>query len=181
METGTPVPEVGKKSKVNGLTIALIIFLLAALGLGIWGYMLNSNLQTTRASQSALQKKYDTLTTDTNTLTTNLEQARSDLEKAGADLEQAKKDLTTTQSDLTKTADAITAGKADIAKAVQYLDVAVGLFVDQADLTAMTAKVSAVNDPKLTEKFEKYTNNGSVDDLSAWLGYLFGTVVDLLK
>ncbi len=83
--------------------------------------MLNSNLQTTLSSRAALQKKYDTLTTDTNAVSGNLGQAGKDLEKAKTDLEKAKKDLATAQSDQAKAQESITDHQADIAKALKYL------------------------------------------------------------
>jgi septal ring factor EnvC (AmiA/AmiB activator) len=180
METETPVTEVKKKSRIDGMSILLIILLLAVVGLGIWGFVMNSNLKATQTDQVALQNKFDSLTSETNTLTTDLEKAGADLEKAKADLEKAKKDLSTAQADLTKSQDAIVASKADIEKALKYLDVAVGLFVDKAGGDAMKIRINAINDSNLTEKFDKYYKSGSETDFSAWLGYLFQTVADLL-
>ena len=181
MDTATPVPEPKKKSKVSILVIFIVILLLAAIGLGTWGFMLNSNLQTTLASRAALQKKYDTLTTDTNAVSGNLEQAGKDLEKAKADLEKAKKDLATAQSDQAKAQESITDHQADIAKALKYLDVAFGMFVLEDTRLEMEQRLELVKDAKLTEKYEKYAKSGSPTDFGAWLSYLFGTIADLLK
>ncbi len=181
MDTATPVPEPKKRSKISILVIFIVILLLAAIGLGIWGFMLNSNLQTTLASRAALQKKYDTLTTDTDAVSGNLEQAGKDLEKAKTDLEKAKKDLATAQSDQTKAQESITDHQADIAKALKYLDVAYGMFVLEDSRLEMEQRLELVKDAKLTEKYEKYAKSGNTTDFGAWLSYLFGTIVDLLK
>lgn len=181
MEPETPVVETPQKTKINGLTIALIILLVAALGLGTSGFLLNSNLTSTRSTHAALQKEHDKLTSDTKTLTSDLEKAKADLEKAKADLEKAKKDLATSQSDLTKSNDAITGHQSDITKAKLYLDFASAFFIDRADLTALDAKIAAVKDPKLMEKFDAYSKGGSETEFINLMYYLFKTIADLLK
>ena len=182
METQTPVTEVKPTpKKSSGLSVLLIVLLLAVVGLGIWGFVMSSNLKETQSAEVELQKKFDNLTSDTNTLSADLEQAGADLEKAKAALEKAKKDLSSAQADLTKSQDAITADKADIEKALKYLDVAFGLFVNSDTLDEVRASVRLLNDSALTEKFETYYNSKSNTDFSGWLGYLFQTIADLLK
>lgn len=181
MDTETPAVEPGKKSKTSSLTIALIILLVVALGLGTGGFILNSNLKSARTTHASLQKNHEALTSDTTKLTSDLEKAKTDLKKANEDLEKARKDLTTAQENLAKSGDTITRHRENIAKALLYLDVASALFIDKAELTALTAKVVAVKDPQLEEKFSAYTSGGSTDDFNAWLAYLFGTIADLLK
>lgn len=182
METETPVTEVKPTpKKSSGLSVLLIVLLLAVVGLGIWGFVMSSNLKGTQSAQVDLQKKYDSLTSETDTLSADLEQAGADLEKAKANLEKAKKDLTTAQTDLAESQEAIVADKADIEKALNYLDVAVGMFVESDNLDEVRSKVKALNDSVLTEKFEMYYQSRDEADFGGWLGELFQTIYDLLK
>ncbi|RJP47137.1 MAG: hypothetical protein C4583_17130 [Anaerolineaceae bacterium] len=182
METETPVTEVKPTpKKSSGLSVLLIVLLFAVVGLGIWGFVMSSNLKTTQAAEVDLQKKFDSLTSETNTLSADLEQAGADLEKAKAALEKAKKDLSTAQADLAKSQETVVADKADIEKAIKYLDVAVGLFVESDNIDETRARIRSLNDSALTEKFETYYSSRSNPDFSGWLGHLFQTIADLLK
>lgn len=182
METETPVTEVKTTpKKSNGLSVLLIVLLLAAIGLGAWGFMMSSSIKKTQSAQAELQKKYDSLTSETDTLTADLAQAGADLEKAKADFEKAKKDLSTAQADVAKSQEAVVADKANIEKALKYLDIAVGLFVESDNLDEQKIKVKSLNDSALMEKFDTYYKSRNETDFSAWLGYLFQTIFDLLK
>lgn len=181
METETPVTEVKTTpKKSNGLSVLLIVLLLAVVGLGAWGFVMNSNLKAAQSAQVELQSKFDSLTSETSTLTTDLEAADADLEKAKADFEKAKKDLSTARADLTKSQETVVASKADIEKALKYLDVAAGLFVESDNLDELKVKVNSLNDSALMEKFDTYYKSKNEKDFSAWLGYLFQTIADLL-
>ncbi len=180
METETPVTEVKKKSRIDGMSIFLIVLLLAVLGLGILGFVMSSNLKETQSAEAELQKKFNSLTSETNTLTADLEQAGTDLEKAKADFEKAKKDLSTAQADLTKSQEAVVASKADIEKALKYLNVAVGMFVESDNLDELRDKVGSLNDSALKEKFDTYYKSRNETDFGIWLGQLFQTIADLL-
>ena len=182
METETPVTEVKPTpKKSSGLSVFLIVLLLAVIGLGIWGFVMSANLKETQSAEVDLQKKFDNLTSETDTLSADLKQAGADLEKAKADLEKAKKDLTAAQTDLAESQEAIVADKADVEKALKYLDVAVGMFVESDNLDEIRSKVKALNDSVLTEKFETYYQSRNEADFGGWLGELFQTIYDLLK
>ena len=182
METETPVTEVKPTpKKSSGLSVFLIVLLLVVVGLGIWGVVMSTNLKETQSAEVDLQKKFDSLTSETDTLSADLEQASADLEKAKADLEKAQKDLSTVQADLAKSQESVSAYKANIDKALKYLDVAVGMFVDSNSIDELRSKVRSLDDSALTDRFETYYKSRNETDFGGWLGYLFQTIADLLK
>ncbi len=181
METEVSVPEVKKASKFNVLLVFIVILFLAAIGLGVWGYLLTNDIKTAQADRSALQTRYDGLTKEKNTLSSNLDKAKTDLEKTKKDLDTAKEDLSSAQSDLSKSKSQVTELQGKIDKVVAYLDVAVEFFVNSGSLTNVGNKVEAVHDTTLTEKFNAYSESKNSVDFNAWLTYLFVTISDLLK
>ena len=181
MQTEPSVAEVKKSPKSTGITVLLVLLLLAAIGLGVWGYLLGNNIKATVDAQAALQGKYDDLTKEKNTLATNLDQTNADLDKTRTNLEKAKKDLTTAQSDLSKSQSNVTAMRGNMDKALKYLAIVSGWFINEDRPSETGLKIKAIEDPKLTEKFEKYDKSGSEEDFKAWFGYLFTAIADLLK
>jgi uncharacterized protein HemX len=146
------------KSKFSAVTALLIVFLLAAIGLGVWGYMLTNDTNATRADEAALQAKYETLTNDKKTLDgnlvtakANLEQAKADLEQAKKDLEKAKKDLETEQANLAKAQESKSALQANVDKAVKYLKVAIAYWVEAADPEEMRQLIKDTEDADLID------------------------------
>lgn len=180
MQTEPTPMEVKKPSKFGVVTVFVIIFLLAAIGFGVWGYTLNNDLKTTQASEAALQKKYDTLTKEKNTVSDELDQANADLEQARKDLETAKEDLTSAEASLAKSKEEAAGLQGTIDKVLKYLDVAIGFLVDNDDMDQVDAKVAATEDPELMEKFEDLLDSGSFDDFEDFFIYLFSTINDLL-
>ena len=173
------------KSKFSVVTALLIVFLLAVIGLGVWGYMLTSDTKATRADEAALQAKYETLTSDKKpldgklaTAKTDLEQAKTDLEQAKKDLEKAKKDLETEQANLTKAQETKTGLQAKIDQAVKFLKVAIAYWVDGVDADEMRQLVKDTGDADLLEKYEAYVKDATKG--TAWMNYLFVTLDDLL-
>ena len=180
MQTESTPMEVKKDSKFSLVTVFVIIFLLAAIGLGAWGYTLNNNLTKTQAGTKELQKKFDTLTADKDAVSGNLDQARTDLEKAEGDLAKAKKDLTDAEASLTKSKEDAVTLQGNIDKSLQYLDIAIGIYVDQDNVEQRDAKVKAINDPELTKKYEAMKVSDGTEAFSDFLTYLFVTMTKLV-
>ena len=180
MHTESTPMEVKKGSKLSLVTVFVIIFLLAAIGLGAWGYTLNSNLTKTQAATKELQKKFDTLTADKDTVSGNLDQAKADLEKAQGDLAKTKKELTDAEASLTKSKEQAVTLQGNIDKALQYLDIAIGIYVDQDDQDQRDAKVKTINDPELTKKYEAMKTSDGTEAFGDFLTYLFVAMADLV-
>jgi chromosome segregation ATPase len=174
-------PEIKKTSKFNVVTLFLVILVLAAIGLGVWGYTLNTNIQTTYAERDALQKKYDGLMKDKNGLAAELETAKTELATAQSDLKKAQTYLTDAQGQLTKSQDEATKLQASIDNSLKYLNIALGVYVHGDDLSETESKVKVLNDPKLTEKFKAYKEKDNEKNFTGWMSYLFATMADLIK
>lgn len=178
MQNESSAPQV-KTSKFNA-RVFLAALLVLALGLAIWGAVLTNKIKTTVADQAALQKRYNTLSSEKAAVSDELDTANADLEKAKADLEKAKKDLATTQSNITKTKDTVLEYGANIEEALKYIDVAMSHWILFDSLDELKDNIRTVDDPELTEKFEAYFKSGSDDDYDAWMTYLFVKIMELL-
>ena len=181
METDAPVVEEKKALKGIGLNVLIILLVLAALGLGIWGAMLGIKLNATLESQTALQKQYEELLPQNKTMTSNLDTAKAELEKAKVDLENAKKGLASTEASLAKVKENNAKLQADVEKALMYVNVLSGIFVEKESLVENINRIDATGDSALKEKYEKVSETGRETDAAEWLEYLLKTLNELLK
>lgn len=173
-----PVLTETKKSSFSIVTVLLIVALLAAIGLGVWGFMLSNNVKATQSAYAELQSKHEALTKEKNTVSTDLETAKTSLDTAKKDLEKAKKDLADQQAALTKVQDEMTKLKANTDKAVKFLEVMSAYWVSDPDSDKVSELIEAIGDAELTKTYEAYQADGN--KFSDWVKYVFVTISDLL-
>lgn len=181
MQTEPTTSEIKKTSKFDPMTLALILLVLLAIGLGVWGYLLNTNIQTTQAERTALKDKFNAITKEKDSVSDELDTAKLERDGAQADLDKAKADLAVAQEELTKSKDEATKLQEAIDKSLKYLDIALGVYVHGDSLVETEKKVKALNDPKLTEKFNAYKEKDTELNFSSWMNHLFTTMADLIK
>lgn len=173
-----PVLTETKKSSFSIVTVFLIIVLLAVIGLGVWGFMLNGDIKESQAAYADLKSRHETLTKEKNALTANLETAKADLDTAKKDLEKAKKDLANEEAALTKVQDEQTKLKGNVDKALKYLDMMIGYWVRDESPDETSDLIEAIGDPELTKTYEAYQADS--DKFVDWVAYVFVTMSDLL-
>ena len=167
---------VTKKSSFGIVTVLLILALLAAIGLGYWGYTLGNGVKATQAAYADLKAKHDSLSKDKDAVSASLETAKADLETAKAELESAKKDLEGEQAKLATAKEGLAGLQANVDKALQFMDVMVDYWVRDGD--DVPDLIAAIGDDELTKKYAAYQadDNNFVD----WAKYVFTTISDLL-
>ena len=181
METEIPVAEKKKASKVNVLTVSLIVLVLAAMGLGTWGILLNNELIATEETRKSLQAEYDALASQNKELQAEFDTAQANLEEAKADLSKSKEAISKTETKLTSVQASAVSLQADLAQALKYVEVASGYLVEKNTLVAIEKKVEAVGDPTLNEKFKKFKYTINDENFMDWMVYLFTALTNLLK
>jgi hypothetical protein len=170
-----------KVSRGVGLTVLIILLALAALGLGIWGYMISTKLNTTLESQTVLQTQYDDLKKQNETTISDYDTAQTDLEKNKTTLENYKKYLSSTETSLAKAKDAAVKIQGDVDQALKYIDVLSSLIVQKESRVEIQKRIEITNDPTLKEKYDKLSQTGSQADATAFLEYILKTINNLLK
>lgn len=133
---------------VGGLL--LVIAILAAVGLGIWAYTLNTKLNAAQKQLASLQGDYNKLKSDNTQLTSNLNQTNSTLDQSKSDLAKTQSDLATANSDKT-------ALQAKIDMAKKYMTVVDAVFVTQENDAGVTAKILATGDTTLINLLDTVT------------------------
>lgn len=159
----------------------LVLLVLAALGLGYWTFQQNSKLRDAEGSLAALQKKYDSLTSEKNNLASQLKSAEAELVSTNAELESTNESLTQARADLSAANKEKSALAQKMDKASGYLDVMRGAFEDDDTYFETFFKVLATGDSKFLGFWNQYQQTGDDQDFSIWITYLFTTAVDILE
>lgn len=182
METETPAVTPEKKtSKSPALTVLIVLFLLAAIGLGVWGKMTSDKVAATLEAKTALDAKFDSLAAENGTTLTDFEAAKTELETAKADLEKAQKDLTGTQESITRVQENIAKLQSDIDKALKYTAVISGFLVEKESLAENLNRIKATGDTALQEKYDAVERTGSEKDATTFLEHIVKAIAALLK
>ncbi len=181
METETPVITEPKASKSPALTILIVLFALASIGLGVWGKMTNDKVIAALSAKSELEAKYNSLLTENTAALTDFEAASAELNTAKGDLEKVKKELTTSQNSLTKAVDNAGKLQSDIDKASLYVAVLSGFLVEKETLSENLSRIKATEDAVLQEKHDTYYRTGSETDALAFVEHILKAIASLLK
>lgn len=172
-------PEV-KPRKSMGMTITLIVLVIALLGVAVWGFTLNTTLTKTHEANVSVQADYKKLTGEKDAVSAELETGKAGLETLMQELEEAKKELATAEADVTSTSKETTDRRANIEKAIKYIDLGAALF-DDTSLEDLSKKVSAINDPELKKNFDAFFASFTDDAWTKMMLYIFQTAYDLLQ
>ena len=172
-----------KPRKSMGMTVTLAVVFLALLGVAAWGFTLNGKLTKTHEANVSLQADYKKLSGEKDAVAGELEIGKADFEKLTQELEKAKKELSTAEADVASTTKDTATRRANIEKAIKYIDLGAAFFDDGRTVTLedLSKKVTAINDPQLKKNFDGYF--ASFTD-SAWdrmMLYIFQTAYDLLQ
>jgi cell division protein FtsB len=145
----------------------LVVAIIAAVGLGVWGYQLNTRLAATQTQLASLQGDYAKLKADNAQLSTNLSQTNSTLEQTKSDLTKAQSDLKTANSDKAAQLSTINAVK-------NLMPVVDAIWVTGENDNAITAKVKATGDTKLIDLWDAVLKTPNATTGQAFNEYLFG-------
>ncbi len=145
--------------KFNWKIPVLVILILAVAGLGYWTWQLSTNLKAAQQSLSALQGKYDDLTTENSRLTTELGQTSSELEQTNTELAGTNDTLKTTHSDTSKLKQEASNLLSKKDKSFKYVDIMRGIFEDKDTFLETMLKVLLTGDAKLFELYNTYTRS----------------------
>jgi septal ring factor EnvC (AmiA/AmiB activator) len=175
------VPQAPKPRRNIVIPILLVLLLLAAGGVGYWGYQLNTNLTAAKQSLDALQGKYKDLTSQKSQLSTELDQVNSELADTKAAIEKTKGDSTAATAELSKANNEATALISKMGKAAKYIEVLKGGFAEGDNVIETFVKVSATKDSKLESLWTDYLTGLSNTSFVKFMAYLISTTVDILK
>ncbi len=154
------------------LGMFICILVVAAAGLGYWGYTLNNNLAATQQQLATLQGQYSTLKSDDAKLA-------ADLEKTKTDLKKTQGDLATAQADLDQAKNQTSSLQAKIDKASKYLTVLVGFWGDT--VSNSETKIKATNDSLVLSKYQTFAASNLNKDFYAFFDAIVSAIVNSLK
>jgi hypothetical protein len=152
----------------------LVIAIIAAVGLGVWGVQLNNRLAATQKQLVSFQGDYAKLKADNAQLSMNLSQTNSTLEQTKSELAKAQSDLKTANSDKAAQLSTINAVK-------NLMPVVDAIWVTGENDNAITAKVKATGDTKLIDLWDAIIKTPSSKTGQAFAEYLFGAIDTALK
>lgn len=182
METQPEMTQQVEKPRTGmGMTIALVVIGLALLGTLAWGFKLNSTLTKTHDANLTLQADYKKLTGERDAVSAELEIGKADFEKLSQELEKAKKELATAESDVASTTKDTATRRANIEKAIKYIDLGAAFYDDSQTLDDYSKKVTAINDPQLKKRFDAFFSSFTNETYQAMMLYIFQTAYDLLQ
>lgn len=147
----------------------LVIATIAAVGLGVWGYQLNTRLTVTQKQLASLQGDYAKLKADNAQLSTNLGQTESSLEQTKSDLAKAQIDLKTANSDKA-------IQRAKMEKAKKLMSVADAIWVNGESDNAIRATAEATGDPILIDSLDTLIKAPNAKNYQVFNEYLFGEI-----
>jgi hypothetical protein len=154
--------------------VFLVIAIAAAIGLGIWGYQLNTNLTATQKQLASLQSDYNKLKADDTKVTANLSQTSSTLD-------QTKSDLAKAQSDLAKANSDKNGQRAKMDAARSFVNVLEALVVNSENQTGVEAKIIETGDSQLINLWSTVKKSTTTANVSAFNDYLIETILSDLK
>ena len=172
-----------KPRKSMGMTVTLAVLAVLLLGVGVWGFMLNSELTKTHDTNVSVQADYKKLSGERDAVSAELEIGKADFEKLTEELEKAKKDLAAAEADLDSTKKDTAQRRANIEKAIKYIDLGAAFFDDESKFTLedLSKKVTAINDPELKKNFDAFFASFSDASWEKMMLYIFQTAYDLLQ
>lgn len=164
------------------LGVLMVLFCVAAAGLGYWANTLKTNLTATQTQLTDLQAQYESSQMDNEALRDEIEALNEDLTGLQAELETTKQELAATQTDLESARKYSETLQAKIDAALVRMDVVLGIFVDFKNVKGIERDIRATEDTKLLDLFQASVDDE--DNLEKWfdfLGYLFESIVGELK
>lgn len=178
-----------ERPKRNVATMVLgvftLILLVAAIGLGAWGYTLKTKLTATQQQLTRLQSDHSKLQTDFSTLTGEKEKLAADLTQIKADLDKTTTDLATSQADLKKAKDENKSLKAQISQSGKYADVLYSWFTSSnpSDVFRINSQIQATKNSKLAKLWNDLVTSPSLseDKFGEFMVYLVTALRDELK
>lgn len=170
-----------KPRKSMGMTVALLVLVLAVLGVVVWGFMLNGDLTKMQEANVSLQADYKKLTGEKDAVSAELDTGKAELEKLMQELEKAKKELATAEADVASTNKETTDRRANIEKAIKYIDLGAAMYDDAQTLEDVSRKVTAINDPQLKKNVDAHFSSFTQATWEKMMLYIFQTAYDLLQ
>jgi len=151
----------------------LVISIAAAVGMGVWGYQLNSKLMAAQKQLASVQGDLDKAKADNAQLSTELAQTNSTLVQTKAELVKTQSDLKAANSDNTNQ-------QARLEKAQKIMAVADAIFVLGENDKLVKALVVDTGDSKLLNLFDTAMQTPNTNNMAIFLEYLFGAIDDAL-
>ena len=179
-----PAPvQVKKTSKgfpiftILGILLTLVLFV-ATVGLGYWGYTLNTKLTDTQAQLTALQGEQTKLKADYATLQGEKDKLSKDLDQTKADLDKANTDLTTAKGDLDKSNTKITELNAKIEKVSKLVEVlyAWNTVDETSDILEIDKLIDDTNNSELAQRWTNMTNSFTDQNYNDVIDYLISQI-----
>jgi septal ring factor EnvC (AmiA/AmiB activator) len=164
---------VNKILTIAGVVI-LVVAVIAAAGLGVWGYQLNTKISSTQKQIVSLQGDYDKLKADNAQLTTNLSTTNATLDKNKSDLAKIQADLKSVNSDIADE-------RTRINKAKKLTDVAISIFVKRENVDLLTNQIGATGDAKLIASWFLVISTPTQKHVKDFSDYLFESLSDAVK
>ena len=151
---GTPEDQMSKTG-IYIVSACLVLAILAAAGLGIWGYQLNARLASTQRELASLQG-------DRAQLASTLDQTKAELARSQADLATANADQAAWQA------------KLDAARTL--LNVLDGIFVTPQTEAEIEKRVNATKDVQLIQLWDEARSSTNLQSATVFISYLVKAV-----
>jgi len=180
--TESPAPmQAGKAPKRNLLlpilaALVILFLVLAAGGLGYWGYTLNLKLTDAQQQLAQLQGEHDKLKTD-------YQKSQTDLAAAQAELASTKKDLGTAQADLKDSDDQNKGLQSKISTTALKVKILYTFMTSKtgSDIITIDTLVKSAHDSELQSQWSSFTDTLTPEAGVTFLNYLVGAIQNDLK
>jgi len=158
----------------------LTVALLGSMGLSVWTYNLNNELEQSQAGYKSLQEKYNKLDSETSQAKADYE---SRLDETQIDLESAQAELKDAQARINKLENDLDAARAENkslrskVSAIQSKVAVLNAFWFTSD-SAFAARVESSDDAQLKKLYKSMSESQSWDDFVELMSYLIQSISD---
>lgn len=173
---GRQAPRANAVNKVVTIILGLLLLIavVAAAGLGVWSYQLNTRLAAAQEQLASLQADLGKLKADHAKVTADLSQANSTIDQTKSGLSKAQADLKTANS-------TIASHRTQMDLAGSLMGIVAATFESDQDPSEVEAMVIRTGDAKLIGLWNTMMRTPSNENLLAFYQYLFGRIDVALK
>ncbi len=160
--------------------LLMVIAIVAAVGLGVWSYQLNTKLTTTQAQLTTTQSQLASLQAQHDQLKTDHANLATERTRLNATIEQGKADLAKVNADLNTANDQITAQRAklDLAKTLMSISEAA---VNGEGIPVIDDMVRRTKDTQLITLWNAVVRSPTEENAVAFYQYLSDALANALE